>query len=716
MYIIQYVFKLLYRVKWWLIILPLISALCVYFLTSDEPKTYNVSTTIYTGVASGFNIESQSSGSSLDMNLVNNALDNLVNIINSQRTLEEVSLRLLARTVLNGSPTVNNEFVLAENYNWIKSGFPQELLRVMDGKTEDEVVEIFRKYKKQDPSNYLYNLLNRDTPYFGIRNIQKIAVRRMQNSDMLQISYSCDDPGLAYNTLDILNKEFVKQYQLIRFGETDSVIEYFRRELAKRGTMLKHAEDSLIDFNVKNMVINYDEQTKQMAIQSRDFNLEYSAANALYASSGQLVNELEAKMGETLNLIKNNNTYIQKMQRLSDLTFKKAVLESMADDQQKGGEIERYKHDIKNSEDSLYRFISTMDAERYTKEGVTADDVMKQWFSETLNKTKAAIALRILQQRKANLDKDYIFYSPVGAMLKQKDRQIKFIENSYLDIQNSLNYALTRRQNIQMGSASLKVLNPPLFPIESEASKRGLLILGAWVATLFFIVFYVILMDRIDTTLKDKRRTEALTGGTVLGGFPAPFKSEYAKYQEQGNRLVLSNLGHSIRYYLSKEYPNVINLLSIDGPVGKTFVGMKLCDELNNENIPSRYLNWRNDFDIQSKTYIWADGWKSIYPEPGSEEVLFIELPSLKVDAIPKPLLRSANLNILVLRSDRSWTPEEQVYFDRIKKESGEVPLVILLNYMKRDDMTDLVGMFPPFTKVRNLFYKLFNFEFRFRK
>lgn len=715
MYIIQYIFKLLYRVKWWLIILPLIAALCVFFLTKDEPKIYNVSTTIYTGVASGFNIESQSAGSSLDMNLVNNALDNLVNIINSQRTIEEVSLRLLARTILKGSPSQDNEFVLAKNFITIKGWFPKDLLEAVQGKSEDEVVEIFRKYKKQDPANFLYNILNRDTPYFGIRTIQKISVRRLQNSDMLQISYSGDDPGLTYNTLDILNKEFVNQYMLIRFGETDSVIEYFRRELAKRGSMLKLAEDSLIDFNVKNLVINYDEQTKQMAIQSRDFNLEYSAAKALYASSTKLVGELEEKMGETLNLIKNNNTYVQKMQRLSDLTFQKAILESVAEDQKNISQIDRYKNELKNGQHSLYRFISTMDAERYTKGGVTADDVMKEWFTETLKRTKAAIDLQILEQRKANLDKDYIFYSPVGAILKQKDRQLKFIENSYLDIQNSLNYALTRRQNIQMGSASLKVLNPPLFPIESEASKRSMLILGAWIATLGFIIFYVILMDRIDTTLKDKRRTENLTGGIVLGGFPAPFKKKYAKYQEQGNQFVSSWLGHALRYYLSKDYPNVINLISIDSLVGKTFVGSKLCDEMNNENIPSLFLNWQKDFDIQSKNYIWADSWNSIYPVQGEEEVLFIELPPLKVDSIPKSLLQSATLNILILRSDRSWTPEDQVYFDRLTREAKDTPLVILLNYMKRDDMTDMVGMLPPYTKVRNLFYRLFNFDFRFK-
>ncbi|MGL5317371.1 MAG: Wzz/FepE/Etk N-terminal domain-containing protein, partial [Bacteroidales bacterium] len=234
MNIIQYIFKLLYRVRWWLLVLPVVSVFIVFLSTRTMPKVYNVSTTIYTGVASGFNIES-AGPSILDMNSVNNELDNLINVINSQSTLEQVSLRLLARTMAHGSPSADGEHVMSETYSTIKEWFPKELLDQIQGKSEQELIEIFKSYKKHDPRNFLYNLLNTETPYFGIKELQKLVVRRLQNSDMLQISYACDDPGIAYNTLDILNKEFVTQYQQIRFGETDSVIDYFRSELRKRG-------------------------------------------------------------------------------------------------------------------------------------------------------------------------------------------------------------------------------------------------------------------------------------------------------------------------------------------------------------------------------------------------------------------------------------------------------------------------------------------------
>ncbi len=59
---------------------------------------------------------------------------------------------------------------------------------------------------------------------------QNIKVARLGNSDMIEIAYSSNDPGIAYNTLDILNEEFVKQYHELRYGETDNVIKFFFRK------------------------------------------------------------------------------------------------------------------------------------------------------------------------------------------------------------------------------------------------------------------------------------------------------------------------------------------------------------------------------------------------------------------------------------------------------------------------------------------------------
>lgn len=96
---------------------------------------------------------------------------------------------------------------------------------------------------------------------------------RLGNSDLLKISYSSGDPGITYNTLEILMKEFVNEYRVLRYGETDKVIEYFKSELNRIGGELTRHEDDLTKYNVDNRIINYYDETKEIAAINKGFEL-----------------------------------------------------------------------------------------------------------------------------------------------------------------------------------------------------------------------------------------------------------------------------------------------------------------------------------------------------------------------------------------------------------------------------------------------------------
>jgi hypothetical protein len=51
---LQYIFRFLYRVRWWLVIAPLLVALVVILGTRDLERSYPVDMTIYTGIVSGY--------------------------------------------------------------------------------------------------------------------------------------------------------------------------------------------------------------------------------------------------------------------------------------------------------------------------------------------------------------------------------------------------------------------------------------------------------------------------------------------------------------------------------------------------------------------------------------------------------------------------------------------------------------------------------------
>ena len=184
--------------------------------------------TLYTGVVSGYGVEESTK---VDWALAQNSMDNLINIIQAESTLKRVSLRLFSRILVKGSPDKDNEGITAASYNYTynhmkNSPDGKALIALIDRTSEDKTMENFQKYERQDKNNYIYGLFYFQHVYYSYQALKNIKVERKGSSDLLKVSYQSGDPGIAYNTIEILMKEFVNEYQALRYEGTDKVIEY----------------------------------------------------------------------------------------------------------------------------------------------------------------------------------------------------------------------------------------------------------------------------------------------------------------------------------------------------------------------------------------------------------------------------------------------------------------------------------------------------------
>lgn len=87
-----------------------------------------------------------------------------------------------------------------------------------DSINEQRTYENLLAYETNDPTNYVYGIYQWNLPYVNREALKKIHVKRLDNSDVLEVSYTTNDPGIAYQTVVILIDEFNKQYQELRFG------------------------------------------------------------------------------------------------------------------------------------------------------------------------------------------------------------------------------------------------------------------------------------------------------------------------------------------------------------------------------------------------------------------------------------------------------------------------------------------------------------------
>jgi hypothetical protein len=218
-----------------------------------------------------------------------------------------------------GNSNKDNNYISAEHFRELDASVPADVKALINHNSENASYANLKAYEKPVVGNYLYGLLS-GHPYFGINNITaRLKVVQLNNSDLINIGYSSNDAGIAYNTMDILNDVFSRQYQQLRFGETNNVIKFFEREVARLYRILTGAEKDMIDYNISKRIINYGEQTKQIA--GLDASQQVSDNTQLmdYTTTKALMDYLEKQLGEKAKMIRANKKFTDEVNDISRL-------------------------------------------------------------------------------------------------------------------------------------------------------------------------------------------------------------------------------------------------------------------------------------------------------------------------------------------------------------------------------------------------------------
>lgn len=712
MEVVSQVFKMLYRIRFWLIVVPVLTTLVAIQQTSNLERYYEVNTTLYTGIASGYTIENGLESARTDWFTINNGMDNLISIVKSKNTLREVSFRLYAQHMIHGDSLKDNNYITAANYRRLVQITPVDVRKLIDKSSAERTIENLKSYEKASPRNFVYGLFNWFHVHYSYTALSRIEVKRVFNSDMLEIKYSANDPGIAFNTLIILNDEIVNQYAMLRYGETNNVVDYYRKELEVLGSKLRTLEDSLTNYYIANRVINYEEQTKIISAQSRDYDLIYNDALLKYSSSSDIVKELEEKIKDQTQLIESNTLFIDRLNAVNSLTDQIARIEMYKKDSVSAyaGLIDEYKKRLTVAERELRDISNDVAEKRYTKEGIATTTFVDQWIAETINKTKALAELKVMEEVKRSMDEQYVFFSPIGSTLKRMEREIGFLENSYLSTLQSLNTALMRQKTLQMTSATLKPINPPLFPVSPIPTARRLIVGTTFVGTFALLLAFFILVELLDRTVRDRNRAERLIPAKVLGAFPQKQKFRFRAYNSEYERIATAYLANTIIPYLNPIMrPDIINFISTDEESGKSTLISHLKEYWEERGLRVRVVSWHDGITSESRDYILSSNLSQLY-DYENEDIILVEHKPLKYSAIPVGLLREASLNLVTVRADKVWKDVDKIAYDRLKEQAEDRPLMLYLTNAKLEAAESFLGLLPPVSLRRSLFYRFKQF------
>ena len=463
----------------------------------------------------------------------------------------------------------------------------------------------------------------------------------------------------------------------------------------------------MTQYNVENRIINYYDETKEIAAINKEFELREQNVLFEYNSSRAMLEELERQMDANSKRIIHNVELVDKLKQATNLTGKIIEMETISTaGDSTGMKLTEYKNRLIQSRRDLSTIANQYVAGQQTKEGVAKATIVEQWLDQLLLFEKAKAELKIVQRSRSDLNAKYTHFAPVGTTIKRKERTISFTEQNYLTNLKSYNDALLRKKNLEMTAAILKVLNPPAYPINEEVPSRKKIVMMAAAGSFIFFVALFLLIEAIDRTLRDSTRTRKQTGSIVLGAYPAPLKlSPISKQCEEiATRYMSSAI---LRFFTERKegMPFILNLLSTEQGSGKTYLAEQLQGYWESIGLKVRRLTDGTDFNSNSSAFTLAKNLTDLYT-PGTEDILIVEYPSLEKANIPTPLLQDAQLNLLVASAVHGWKATDKVLLQKLKSQLGTSPY-LYLNRAPKYEVETYTGMLPPYTFVHKQMYRL---------
>nr|WP_303917640.1 hypothetical protein [Bacteroides intestinalis] len=706
--ILLFISQFLYRIRYWLLWGTLfVTGLVIYF-TQFLPYSYTVKSSLYAGITSSTSLD----GAAVNFSVVAATFDNLVNIAKSRSTLEKVSLRLLASSYTHGEEWKDNQYIQAKHYRQLLQITPREVMELIDRKDESKTLANLTAYKKNDHNNFIYSVFNRTIAFYSMAALDRVELKRIGNSDILDISYTSADPGLTQLTVAFLIEELINAYEILRFKSTNDVIAYFEEQVRLAKIRLSEEEDNLMHYNVQERIINYGEETKALAATRYQVDDRLEAAKRTYEGAVALRKMLDEKMDVRAQIIRNNTNLLQELDKVSNLNQSIMEKEIFISDKSKSKseELQKEKTELRQAEDRISSISDNLNEFAFTKEGVGIENMINEWLIALVNEARAQAEMKVLESREQDIFDQYSHMSPVGTQVNRKERAIDIAEDNYRTQLSGLASANLRLKNIEMSTSNLQTVAPPSYPLTDNGRNRLMYILAAFFGSMIFIILYFLLIEVLDHTLRDPYRSKRLSGLPVIAAFNGISNLKYRGFLKACNRLAAAYCCNRLNKYMKIGEPTVINLLSINSREGKSFLAKYFIRHWESEGLRVRLVTHDYDFESNGKQYVQAqqlsDFWMLNEAEK-TPDIILVEYPSIKDSSIPLPALQKADVNLLVANACRLWRDSDNTTLAPFKEALKDTPFMLYLNNADRDVVESFTGELPPKMPIHSFISRL---------
>jgi succinoglycan biosynthesis transport protein ExoP len=591
-------FKLLWKHKNILIIVPLIAVIGAFFLVKNLPDQYVSSAQIATGIVdeSKHLLDADPSGAAKEQSIIHE-FSNLMEVMKLKTLINQVSYQLMLHDLTNDVPfRPHSKLFLSMNY-----------------KARKHATEVLaNKFKTMQPLSFYVqdeegiNELLRSMKY-DERSLRKdLTIERDEDSDFITVSYESANPRLSAFVVNILCGQFIDYYtHKVKQNERDAVT-YLAKLLKEKQAALNAKTAQLQEYKIKNGILNLEDQSKaindQMSVyhdRKQQAEREVASYNGALAKIDDRFQPNERKYLEAATS-KFNQDVVNSQDQLHALTDK--YVRSNFDPK------------LKPSIDSLSNKITAQinqTSDKYVSSPLTSrDDLVKQKLSLEVTRDLAKYSINAINSSLNQLNAKFSHLVPFDATVKTLNFDIDIASKEYMDVLNKYN-----QTNLQSTfSITLRQVDPAT-PDAAEPSKKMFLIILSGVISFVFCVVVLFGIFFFDDAIKTPADLVNRTKLPLLGYLNIIEGTvDFKKLWDVENRermKVFKELVRSIRFEIDRELngKKVIGITSLEPGEGKTLLSISLAYSYSMINkrvllIDGNFNNPTISDNVQSQVYL----------------------------------------------------------------------------------------------------------------
>jgi uncharacterized protein involved in exopolysaccharide biosynthesis/Mrp family chromosome partitioning ATPase len=571
----------------------------------------------------------------------------MITVIQSRETSQEVSIRLLAQHLMlsqhdsryislqsfldlkRTTPAYINKLIVRHVYNAGKSrpasqvtdttknsgGFsfaeqnPDNSLNLqpnyIDQVAYEQTVKNLYDYMTSNDTNYIYRLLNFNNPHYSIKAISSVNVQRISSSDLIELKYNSDDPGICQQTLVLLTEVCMKNYKKIKESRSDAVVKYFEYKLKVGAAKLAQAEDRLLKFNEENKIINFADQSRAAGNVAGNLEALMQSKRIKLTGDNAAIKKMEEKINAQQEVQQKSANLIEKRNQLADINARLATAGTGNNsNSQDGQDITG----LKTQAETLKREISGLVDDLYNSKASAGDasqvNLMDNYLASLKDYEETKAGLSGMERRIQDAQKEYDNYAPAGVNLKRIEREIAVSEQEYLELLKGLNLAKLKVQDVEL-SSNIKAVDPPYYPLAPNPTKRLLLIVVAAMLGFIIVLSVILILEYFDGTLKNPNKAAKILGLDPAGVYPRiTEKTNTIHLPFITNRLlemVIQQVELHPKGRLGGHEPRTILFFSTQEDEGKTTILGNLARKLKKQGKKVIVVNFSGESLLQTE-------------------------------------------------------------------------------------------------------------------